>query len=116
MNPKHPQSDESIQSILEELKTLSSKYQATLLETHPKIAYATARLTSIIAAENAKSSARMERYTFWLIGLTWGVVFLTIILTFYTIKIYQDSRADTQRGNFQEHHQFQNSEPPKPKP
>jgi hypothetical protein len=56
-----------------------------------------AQLMTIVAEEQEKSAAKVQRQTTWLIFLTWALVALTAALLVFTMCLYQDARTHAKR-------------------
>jgi flagellar biosynthesis/type III secretory pathway M-ring protein FliF/YscJ len=67
-----------------------------------------AELQALIAEEQAKSAAKMNRQTTWLIRLTFVIAALTLILLFFTIMLYIDEYTHADNINLQNHDSNQN--------
>ena len=67
--------------------------------------------SGIIAELEYRASNKLQRQTRTLVGLTWAIVVLTLALLAYTIKLYQDARADAKHEALQKNANVENVAP-----
>jgi hypothetical protein len=66
-----------------------------------------AELLSLVSDEQAQSAAKVERQTGKLIGLTWGIVLLTLGLLVFTIVLYKDTHTLVEHETLKKHQALQ---------
>lgn len=62
-----------------------------------------AEIMGLVAEDQTKSAAILEKQTKQLIYLTWGIVALTAVLLFFTVMLYEDARAHDEHTNLTKH-------------